>query len=219
MNGALAGLVILVIGDSQMMNMVNPLHNQLEGAGAVVHTYAMCGATAADWVYPSAMASCGHAERHDKAPPTIVENQGGGPAYLLNDLIAKNHPNLVVVELGDTMANFGMAQIERSWVLDQVRALTGAIAASRIACDWIGPIWGQQEPPYQKSDARVKEMSDLLSQSVAPCKYIDSTTMARPGEWPTRDGTHFQPDGYRKWSAALTEAIVRLNGQGSVSTR
>jgi hypothetical protein len=45
---ALAGLVILVIGDSHMMNMMNNLHNQLGSEGAMVHTYAMCGVAAAD---------------------------------------------------------------------------------------------------------------------------------------------------------------------------
>jgi hypothetical protein len=218
MSAALAGLVILVIGDSQMMNMMNTFHNQLEGAGATVHTYAMCGATAADWLYPTTVNSCGRAERHDKGA-AVIESDRTVPTYVLSDLIAKNHPNLVVVQLGDTMAGYGSPQIERSWVVDQVHALTGRIAASGIACDWVGPIWGQLEPPYQKSDARVAEMSQLLAQSVAPCKYIDATQMARPGEWPTRDGTHFQPDGYRKWSTALTEAIVRLNGQGTVSAR
>ena len=215
MNSALAGLVILMIGDSQMMNLINPLHNQLEAEGAVVHSYAMCGAIAGDWIYPTTL-SCGRAERHDKAP-AVVEDRAGLPTYSLAQLIATTHPNLIVVEIADTMAGYGSPQIEHQWVSDQVHALTGKIASSNIACDWIGPIWGQESPPYQKSDARVREMSQLLSQSVAPCRYIDSTVMARPGEWPTRDGTHLQPDGYRKWSVSITDAIARLQGQGGVA--
>jgi hypothetical protein len=219
MGPALAGLVILAIGDSQMMNMMNNLHNQLESNGAVVHTYAMCGATAADWIYRSTITSCGRGERHDKSP-AIIEANKAVPTYSISELIEKNHPNLIVVELGDTMAGYGSAQIERQWVLDQVHALTGKIAGANIACDWVGPVWGQQEPPYQKSDARVAEISQLLSQQVSPCKYIDSTAFARPGEWPTKDGTHLQPDGYRKWSADIADAIVRLRTtQASLSTR
>jgi hypothetical protein len=218
MNAALAGLVILVIGDSQMMNMMTNLHNGLENAGAVVHTYAMCGATAADWLYTSAVTSCGRSERHDKSA-AIVENQRSMPTYVLSNLIERHHPNLIVVELGDTMAGYGLAQIERTWVLDQVHALTGKIAASNIACDWVGPTWGQNEPPYQKADVRVREMSQLLAQSVAPCRYIDSTVFARPGEWPTKDGTHLQPDGYRRWATDITDAIVRLKGQATLSAR
>jgi len=218
MSGALAGLVILAIGDSQMMNMMTTLHNSLESAGAVVHTYAMCGATAADWIYKSTVASCGRGERHDKGP-VLLENQKTEPTYVLSDLIAQNHPNLILVELGDTMAGYGLAQIERQWVVEQVRALTGRITASNIACDWIGPMWGQLQPPYQKSDARVREISQLLSQIVSPCRYIDSTAFARPGEWPTRDGTHLQPDGYRHWAVDITDAVVRLRPQAALSSR
>jgi hypothetical protein len=215
MNSALAGLVILMIGDSQMINLINPLHNELEAEGAVVHSYAMCGAIPGDWVYRTTV-SCGRAERHEKAP-VVMEKDAGLPTYALQQLIATTHPNLIIVELGDTMGGYGAAQIERSWVLDQVHALTGQIAAANIACDWVGPIWGQESPPYQKSDAKVREISQLLSQSVAPCRYIDSTTMARPGEWPTRDGTHLQPDGYRKWSMAISDAVVRLRSQGAAA--
>jgi len=141
----------------------------------------------------------------------------GSPRYekAYRDLIEKHHPSLIVVEMGDTVAGYGMPQINRPWLIEQVRTLTGKIAASRISCNWVGPMWGQNEPPYNKSDARVKEVSQLLSESVSPCRYIDSTAFARPGELPTRDGTHLQPDGYRKWSTAITDAIVRLRGQGS----
>src|SRR5579862_9774360 len=112
MNAALAGLVILVIGDSQMLNMQSNLHNQLEDAGAAVHSYAMCGATAADYLYPSTVTSCGRAERHERGP-AVVENQKAMPTYSLPALIDKVHPNLIVVELGDAMAGYGMPQIER----------------------------------------------------------------------------------------------------------
>src|ERR1700723_2307041 len=126
MSPVLAGLVILVIGDSQMMYMMPNLHNQLEDAGAVVHSYSMCGATAADWLYPSTITSCGRSERHEHGP-TVVENQKAVPTYSLPQLIEKLHPNLIVVELGDTMAGYGQPQIDRSWITPQVKALTGKI--------------------------------------------------------------------------------------------
>ena len=217
MSAALAGLVILAIGDSQMMNMMSNLHSQLEDAGATVHSYAMCGATAGDWLYPSTIASCGRSERHGKGP-IVAENQKAVPTYSLPKLIEETHPNLIIVELGDTMAGYG-STLDRSWILPQVKALTGKIAASSIACDWVGPIWGQKSPPYQKDDARVREVADLLSQSVAPCKYVDSTAFAKPGEWPTKDGTHLLPDGYRRWATALTGTVVQLNGPRQVSNR
>ncbi len=183
MNSALAGLVILVIGDSQMMNMMNNLHNQLGTAGAAVHTYAMCGATPGDWVYRSTVSSCGRAEHHEKNP-VITENKPQLPTYVLSDLIEKHHPNLIVVEMGDTVAGYGMPQINRPWLIEQVRTLTGKIAASRISCNWVGPMWGQNEPPYNKSDTRVKEVSQLLSESVSPCRYIDPPLLPGPASCP-----------------------------------
>lgn len=221
MNAALAGLVILVIGDSHMMHMMSNLNTELEDQGAVVHSYAMCGATPADWVYPSALASwagCGRAERHERGP-ILIEAQKTEPTYVVGKLIEQHHPNLIIVQTGDTLAGYGNAKIDRPWAIDQVRALTGRIAASKIPCDWVGPTWGQDRPPFDRTDASVKEMAQFLSQSVAPCKYIDSTTFARPGEWPTIDGTHLLPDGYRKWSMDITSAVVRMNGQGALSSR
>lgn len=221
MNGLLAGLVILMIGDSHMGHMITTLHNELENDGAAVHSYFMCGATAADWVYPSQVASwagCGKGEHHEK-DPVVLENTKSMPTYLLSALIDKYHPNLVVVQLGDGMGAYGSNPIDKKWLDDQVRVLSGRIAASHIACDWVGPVWGQDRPPYNKTEAEVKELTQLLSAAVAPCRYIDSTTFARPGEWPTIDGSHLVPDGYRKWSVDIAEAIVRLKSQGASAAR
>ena len=44
-------------------------------------------------------------------------------------------------------------------------------------------------------------------------------TFARPGEWPTKDGSHLMPDGYRKWSQDIVNAIERLKGQGVLAAR
>jgi hypothetical protein len=218
MNGALAGLVILVIGDSHMIfGVQSNFHSQLEANGAVVHSYAMCGATAADWLYPSTLAKwtagCGRGERHENAAP-IIENQGGSRTYVLSELLAKHHPSLVVVELADTMAGY-----EPSWVLQQVHGFNGLVTANHISCVWVGPVWGQDKPPYNKTDVKVRAMTQLLSESVSPCSFIDSTAFCRPGEWPTKDGTHLAPDGYRRWATELTSAILKLKGQGVLVSR
>src|SRR5215469_10051546 len=218
MSSALAGLVILAIGDSQMMLMMSSLHTQLQDAGATVHTYAMCGGTAADWLYPSTITSCGRSERHEKGP-TIHEDTKAVPTYSLPKLIEQHHPNLIIVQLGDMMAGYCQPQLDRPWITQQVHALTGRIAAAGIPCDWVGLTWGENRPPYPKQDSRVREMADFLSQSVAPCHYIDSTAFARPGEWQTRDGGHLLPDGYRKWSADIVQAVERLKSQSAAASR
>jgi hypothetical protein len=213
MSAALAGLVILAIGDSQMMNMLSNLHSQLQDNGATVYSYAMCGSTAADWTAPST-ASCGTGMHLDKA--SVVFDQKTHPGWNISQLIAQHHPNLVIVELADTMAGYGTAQMDVPWIRSQVTGLTGKIAANKISCVWVGPAWGQDTAPYNKTVTRVTEMSKLLASSVAPCAYIDSTTFSRPGEWQTRDGGHLQPDAYRKWSRDISDAVVRLKAQGAI---
>ena len=68
MNGLLAGLVILVIGDSHMVTndyLITTLHDDLVQQGATVNSYGMCGTNAGDWVYKTTV-SCGRgrAARH-----------------------------------------------------------------------------------------------------------------------------------------------------------
>ena len=211
MNAALAGLVILVIGDSQTMNLMTNLDDQLERAGAAVHAYAMCGSTAADWLLRGTI-SCGMAEQHGRSAPVVDPKPHA--TWNLDDLVARHHPNMIIVQLGDTMAGYG-AQMERPWIDEQVHALTGKIRADDISCVWIGPTWGQESAPYHKTVARVTEMSQYLAASVSPCHYIDSTAFSRPGEWATRDGAHLAPDAYRRWAKDLADAIVRLQGKGA----
>ncbi|HWB47599.1 MAG TPA: SGNH/GDSL hydrolase family protein [Stellaceae bacterium] len=217
MSGALAGLVILVIGDSHMFNLMSPLHSQLEDQGAVVHSYAMCGATAQDWLSKATLA-CGRGERHDKGPP-MIDYKHVLPTYQLSELIATNHPNLIIVELGDVMEGYSSGPPDTSWIRQQVGTLSGKIAANHISCVWVGPTWGQDKPPYNKTESGVKAIVGLLSQSVAPCRYIDSTTFVRPGQWPTKDGSHLMPDGYRQWGQDITNAVVQLKGQGALAAR
>jgi len=215
MNGALAGLVILAIGDSHMAGrdyLLNPLHDALEAAGASVQTYGMCGASADAWLYPITVA-CGRAERHDTAPPIIDTSGKPAPTWAINDLLNKYHPNLVIVELGDAMAGYGAAQMVKPWIYGQVHALTGRIAASGASCVWIGPPWGDEA---MKSAARVREAADFLAQSVPPCVFVDSTQFSRPGEWATTDGQHFRAPQYRLWAADIANAVIRLKGQNAL---
>lgn len=217
MNAALAGLAILMIGDSHMFNLMSPLHSQLQEAGASVNSYAMCGATAQDWLSRSTL-SCGRGERHENGRPA-VDYKSLLPTFVLSDLINKDHPNLIVVELGDVMEGYSSHPPDDSWIRQQVGALTGMIASRHIPCVWVGPTWGQDKPPYNKTEAGVKAIAELLSHTVAPCSYIDGTSFVRPGEWPTKDGSHLLPDGYRRWSQNITDAITRLKAQGTFNLR
>jgi hypothetical protein len=212
MSGLLAGLVILVIGDSHMSNrdfLAPTVHETLTAEGAVVNTYGMCGTNAAVWIY-RVTAPCG-VERHGTGG--AIYNRKVAPTWVLSDLIAQNHPNLVVVELADAMAGYDKPELPKPWIYDQVRELVGRITSQNISCVWIGPTWGNPESSYHKTVTRVKEMSDFLSEIVAPCGFVDSTKFAQPGEWRTVDGQHLTTASYRKWGTNIAEAVVQMKGQ------
>jgi hypothetical protein len=219
MNMALAGLVLLVIGDSHMASqdyLISSLHDQLVSQQAVVHTYGFCGANAGDWVY-GMTGNCGQAERHEQAAP-VVDFSHKAKGWTVKGLIEQHRPNLVVVEMGDTMAGYGQPALSQSWIYGKVRALTAAIKAQNVACIWVGPAWGTEGGGYMKTYARVKEMSDFLAKAVAPCTYVDSTVFSKPGEWPTTDGQHLTASGYRAWGKDIADSIARVAGQGQART-
>lgn len=211
MNALLAGLTILVIGDSHMVTsgyLITTLHDDLIEQGATVDTYGMCGANAGDWVYPTTV-SCGKAERIGKQGPEI-DRKPGTPTYQIDTLLGKTHPGLVVIEMGDTMAGYGQKDFPQAWIYQQVHALTGRIAAQNVPCVWVGPPWGSEGTSYHKTFARVTQMSQFLASAVAPCHFIDSTQFSKPGEWPTIDGQHLTGAGYRAWGADITKALDQM---------
>ncbi|MBV8776072.1 MAG: SGNH/GDSL hydrolase family protein [Alphaproteobacteria bacterium] len=211
MNALLAGLTVLVIGDSHMVTrdyLITHLHDDLLAQGAQVDTFGMCGANAGDWVYPTTV-SCGKAERIGKAGPQI-NRAPGSPTYQIDAVIDRVHPNLVVIEMGDTMAGYGQASFPQGWIYQQVHALTGRIAAHNVPCVWVGPPWGSEGSSYHKTFARVKEMSEFLATAVAPCRFIDSTQFSKQGEWPTIDGQHLTASGYKAWGADIAAALDKI---------
>jgi len=214
MNTALAGLAILVIGDSHMAGrdyLISALHDALLDQGATVNSYGMCGASADAWLERTTV-NCGRAERHDRAAP-IAEMGKQEYTWMISELLAKHHPNLVIVEAADAMGGYGSPQLPKAWIYEQVHALAGRIAAANAACVWVGPVYGDVNSPYHKANDRVQELSQFLSQSVAPCKYIDSTRFAQPGQWPTTDGQHLTAAGYRQWGADIAQSVVGLRSQ------
>jgi hypothetical protein len=174
----------------------------------------MCGASAEAWLQRTTV-SCGRAERHGTAP-TVAENGKQEFTWQIGDLLAKHHPNLVIVEAADAIGGYGTPSLPKAWIYDQVHALASRIKGANAACVWVGPVWGKADSAYHKDDARVREETQFLSQSVAPCAFIDSTQFSRPGEWETTDGEHLTPGGYRAWAGGITGALVRLKEQNAL---
>jgi len=221
MNAALTGLMMLIIGDSHIAAMGffnNFLHDRLVSQGATVDTFGVCGSFPDDWIIPTQI-MCGRGERHNSNPPQL-SNDPKLYGWALPALISRYKPNLVVIELGDTLAGYETKpELPREFIDQQVNELLQPIKSHNLACIWIGPPWGAEGRFYKKTYARVKALSDYLSQIVAPCRYIDSLRFSRPGEWPTIDGVHLTPESTRLWDADLIQSIDRIAATMSVSRR
>jgi hypothetical protein len=207
----LAGLSILIIGDSHLATpdyLITTLHDNLTKQGQEVHTLGVCGVTAESWT-KSVSGNCGGAERVGKGPVKLVSGSAAKTAPI-NTLIEKEHPSLVIVVLGDTMGAYKDDDFPKNWVWQQVTQLTGAISKTGTACAWVGPAWGTEGGKFGKTFARAKVLSSFLSKNVAPCTYIDSLTLSKPGQWSTIDGQHFTSSGYKAWGDGIADAVMKI---------
>jgi len=208
MNMLLAGLTVLVIGDSHMAKpeyLITPLHDALTRRGAVVHAYGACGLPAADWLHRK-RSTCGSAMKAAAGPVQAFSGKEGSTTPYA-ELQQAVKPDLVVVVIADAMGDYMKADIPKAWLWQQVTALTKAVKESRTPCVWVGPPWGEGGR-FGKSFERVKAYSEYLSDIVAPCAYVDSTTFFRPADWPTIDGLHLTGAGYAAWAESIAEAVA-----------
>jgi hypothetical protein len=212
---ALAGLVILIIGDSHNASkdfLLSSLHEALVAQGASVHSYGVCGSQPHDWVAQTEL-PCGRGERHNSDEP-LIDRSPKVKTWSLEKLIDKHHPDLLVVELGDNMAGYGvLPAIPKDWIATQVAQMLKPVVAHKLPCVWVGPPWGSEGGASNKTFARVRDLSGYLSQIVYPCRYVDSLRFSQPGEWATFDGEHLTPDSYRLWGADIANATVRLSAK------
>jgi hypothetical protein len=154
----------------------------------------------------------GRASRHRAGGSRRAES---GADLSLSALIARDHPNLVIVEEGDTIGGYNLPALPKPWIYDQVHNLAQRIKVASVSCLWVGPIYGETKAPFNKPDGRVREVSELLAQSVAPCTYVDSLKFAQPHQWPTIDGEHLTGTGYQAWSADIVRAVAGFKQQNA----
>jgi hypothetical protein len=206
----LAGLTVLIIGDSHLAStdyLIKTLHDSLIDQGAAVHSIGVCGANPGDWIASSTAGKCGGAERTGKGPIKLMGQSASTTP--IKTLIANDKPNLVLVVMGDTMANYKQ-NFSKAWAWQQVTALTQEISSTKTACAWVGPAWGTENGKYGKTYARTQQMSTFLAENVAPCIFIDSLKMSKPGAWATKDGQHFTGMGYEEWGKAIAKSVTEL---------
>jgi hypothetical protein len=207
----LMGIKILMLGASHLATpgyFGTVLHNQLADQGAIVHTVAVCGAFPSHWATP-ADGSCGSLEKIGNTPADYrVGKTPKTKSY--TELVASDAPNLVILVMGDSVANYAGPFMDKKWASQEISKLTSVVGESKVACVFIGPPWGTEGGKSKKTHARTKEANEFLKNSVKPCTYVDSLKMSKPGEWATTDGMHLTQKDYKEWAARTLQEIQNL---------
>jgi hypothetical protein len=207
-----AGLSILLIGDSHLStasSLIGTLHDDLLKQGAAqVHSIGVCGVAPEAWTVAS-FGKCGSAERIG-SKPAVVTTGPQSRTRPIADLIRAEHPDLLLVVMGDTIGGYDSEFFPINWARQTVNELTGAIAATNTRCVWVGPGWGQAGGVSLKNYERAELVSRFLTTNVAPCTYVSSQALSKQGQWPTMDGMHYTAAGYKAWGDAIAQAIGKL---------
>ena len=210
MAGFLTGITVLIIGASQFAHdgyLISTLHDDLTAQGAYVVTYGACAVTPHAFIVREPLKGCGSAVRIGTNPVDATPPNKGHLTWRVADLIHEYHPQLVLIGIADTMADYKKPTMSEDFVKRETSELVKAISAENVKCVWLGTSWGTEGGIMGKNFARVEHLSQVISTSVAPCGYIDSLKLEKPGEWATYNGQHHDPAGYEAWGKALTQAL------------
>jgi len=207
----IAGLTVLVLGASHLAKptyLIKTLHDELTDRGAVVHSLGVCGVMPSAWL-GATPSRCGGVERIE-AEPMVLSLASAARTQPLQALLQASKPDLVIIVMGDNLANYKASDFSRSDVKKELLSLTTVLAKNEIRCAWVGPAWGEENKLSGKTFKRVQDLSAYLETQVKPCAYVNSLEMTKPGEWKTTDGQHYFAEGYQSWGATIAAEIEQL---------
>ncbi|EPF16356.1 Uncharacterised protein [Cedecea davisae] len=219
MNTLLAGVTLLILGDSHVAfkdSLLSVLPEAYESMGAKVVTYGVCSSSPAGWVKGPKDTGCGGVVRNGTGP--IADPSAATfPFPDVASLIDKWQPTAVMFIYGDTIGSYTADPFPAEWIENQVKPVA-ALAGAKTKCLWVGPTWGTFNPRYGKTEETTKRITGFLSSHVQPCTYIDSTSFMQNKAVETVDGLHLTPKSYKAWGAGIVDATLPLlSGNGSKS--
>ena len=207
----LAGLTVLVIGASHLAKptyLIKTLHDEFSERGAQVHSLGVCGVMPSEWLKATA-SRCGGAERIED-DPIVLSMASAARTIPFETLLEQRKPDVVVIVMGDNLANYKASSFSRTDVKKEVLSLTTLLASKSIRCVWVGPAWGEDNKLAGKTLKRTQDISNYLETQVKPCDYVNSLEMSKPSQWKTTDGQHFFAEGYQAWGAAIANEVEQL---------
>ena len=207
----LAGLTVLVIGASHLAKptyLIKTLHDEFSERGAQVHSLGVCGVMPSEWLKATA-SRCGGAERIED-DPIVLSMASAARTIPFETLLEQRKPDVVVIVMGDNLANYKASSFSRTDVKKEVLSLTTLLASKSIRCVWVGPAWGEDNKLAGKTLKRTQDISSYLETQVKPCDYVNSLEMSKPSQWKTTDGQHFFAEGYQAWGAAIANEVEQL---------
>ncbi len=198
------GTRVLIIGDSQTVGPYGKTIDELARAtGATVSTHASWGASP-PWFFS------GHEAYKNWSRDSTgqQETQMKASTPLLNDLLAAERPDVVVVTMGGNMIASGASQAD---VTLQVSQIGNAVSASGAQLIWVGP---PKYDPDKRSPELVEQFYQKLENIVPEFgRLIDSRKHI--SEYAGSDGLHYSGDKgekiARQWANGVFQEIQKLD--------
>lgn len=197
------GTKVLEIGDSHTVGTFgDELDSKLRGTGAQVATYASAGASP-NWFVNGTPTKYGYSERHTDGSKSTTPYGQSHATPKLEQLIAKEKPSVIVVNLG---ANFRGAS--SSGIKHEVSSIGEIAKKHGIPVVWVGP------PKSAKDNGNPSSLQNFdqqMKSAVAPYGTYVSSAPFIP-KYVGSDGIHFGgAEGNkiaRNWADGVFNAIT-----------
>lgn len=172
---------VMIIGDSQTVGIYGTKMDELvRGTKAKVVTFASCGSSP-EWWFNGHSTTCGYWTK-DISGKENRKNEN--PTPLINDLLKKEKPDIVIITMGGNM----MKGATQANVTEQVDKIGKAVTDSGAKLFWVGP---PKYDPSKRSPEQLETFYSYLRNSVPEHgTLVDSR--------PYID-KYSGPDGYHYW--------------------
>jgi lysophospholipase L1-like esterase len=194
---------VLVIGDSHTTGGYGEeLDRQLRGTGAQVETFSSGGSTP-DWWLDGTPTTAGSVSI---GPDGREVRSGAGQAHAtprIQDLIAKYHPDTIVINMGQNLRGKSPAEVQR-----QVQELEQAAKAGGARIVWVGspPTANDAADGGQQYHAYNSFLRNIATAGGA--RFIDSSQLV--SRYQGSDGIHYDPAAGAAWADRVFQVLQGL---------